>query len=283
MAPKKEQWDKDAYGLDEAKEIWGNVAGTIDYMDLGFKAKKPDWKKLAALMKKANKPASYYMTLDGLKYTFEVHVGSKRLVLNKVDFGKLRDERKQRDILRKLSLRTKLVTKEELAKFDEQHADAEDGPEAIKINKEIDRLKNELAFMRQTAEAANYRSKTVDKALFMNKEFKAWAARKGYGAFVSFLIDVDDKRGWSSDVVAFLKLGKKTGLRESTLRALLKALKDREQPDFTEARKEVARIVNKVMLPKYNKEKMRELTDEMKAHQAKVRALEKKLVALKAA
>lgn len=283
MGQRKEQWDKAAYYLDEAKEIWGNVAGTINYMDLGFKARKPDWKKLDAAMKKANKPAKFFMTMNGLVYTFEVHVGSTKLVMNKVDIGKVRGASKQREILRKLSLRTKVVTKEDLAKFDREHADPEDGEAAVEIGEQVTRLQNEIDLLRQTARAANYRRKEITKGLFMNKEFKAWAKKKGYSGFVDFLIDVDDDKGFTPAVVAFLETGKRTGMRTKTLEALKDALERGEKPDFEQARKEVAHVVNKAMLPKYNKEKLGEIAEEIKKREAAIKKLERRLEALKAA
>ncbi len=282
MATRIEQWDKAAYHETEAKEIWGNIASTIDFMKLGFRARKPDWKKLVAAMDKDRKPAKFFMKMDGLVYTFEVHVGSTKLVLNKVDIGKTGTVAEQRETLRRLSLRTEIVTKADLADFDRVHADPEDAAATIALQKEIDEHKNAIDLLRQTAQAANFRKKTVDQALFMNKDFREWAKTKGYGAFTDFLVDVDAERGWTNGILAFLGLGKRTGLKPATLLALLEASREGTKPDFAAARAEVARIVNTAMLPQYNKEGLQRIADEIKTHKAAIGALEKKVRALAA-
>jgi len=282
MGEKREQWDKDAYSLKEAKELWGNVAGTVDYMDLGIKAKKPDWSKVDALMRKSGKPAKYFMTLNGLVYTFEVHVASTKIVLNKLDIAKSGGPDQQRELLRRLSLRTKLVSKSDLTEFDKKNVDPKDQQEAVKLHARLDELKNEIDWQKQLAKAGNYRNKTVDVALFMNKEFTTWAKKKGYSGFTDFLMGVDDKRGWTSEMQTFVKSGK-TGMSAKTLAPLLKALQDGTTPDFTQARKEVAHVLNSRMLPIYNKEGLRAIAEKIKALQGQVKEVERKLKSLKAA
>ncbi len=283
MSARKEKWDKPAYDLEEAKENCFNVSGTINYMDLGFKAKKPDWKKLEKLMKKVGKPAQYYMTMTGLVWTFEVHVGTTKMVINRFDVGKLRKVSEQRDFLRKLSDRTKVVTKDDLVKFDKENADPEDSKEAVSINEEIDKLRNAADSLRGTAQDQNYRKKTIDKALWSQKEFLAWCKKKGYLPFAEFIMEVDADRGWSSKVTNFLKLGRKTGLKDRTLADLLMARNSGDDPDWDQARKEVAGVLNRAILPKYNKEKMSELAKKIKEYEAKAKKLERQLKSLKAA
>ena len=283
MGIKSEQWDKAAYDLDEAKENWLNVSGTLNYMDLGIKAKKPDWKKLQAAMTKTRKPAKYFMTMDGLKFTFEVRVATTKFVLNRLDISKVRGVAKQREILRRLEDRTKIVTKADLVRFDKATSDPEDSKAVVGVNEELDKLRGEIDWLKQTAKAGNYRNKTIDKGLYMNKEFRSWAKKKGYGGFTDFLIDVDAKAGWTNRVSAFLDLGRRTGLRPETLAELLEARDSGARADFSEARKQVAEVVNRAMLPKYNQEGLRRIAQEIKKREAKAKELERKLRSLRAA
>ena len=283
MGTRKEQWDRAAYDLDEAKEYWSNVAGTLRHMELGFKPKKPDWKKVQKLLQKAKKPGKYFLVMTELVLTFELHVGGAKLILDRFDVAKVKGTQNQRDVLRKLQMRTKVVTKDDLVRFDKENADPEDGAEAVSINEQLDALGNEIDWLKQTAKAGNFRSKDAVTGLFMNKEFRAWAKKKRFSVFTEFLVDAQSDRGWTKNTLALVQLGKRSGLKSGTLGALEAARDAGERPDFTAAEREVGRIVNTVLLPKYNKEGLSDLVGKIKKKEAERKTLLRKLRALKAA
>src|SRR6478609_9021158 len=108
------------YSVDQMDRAFGDTAGQLAAMHLGFTPKKPDKSKVKALMEGKKDPAKFYLVLDGLKLTFEVRVGAAKIVLNTLDLAGIKDLGKRRELLFQLSMRAQeLVSKNDLNKFDE--------------------------------------------------------------------------------------------------------------------------------------------------------------------
>lgn len=283
MAAKDEQLEY-FYGVEQMDRAFSDTIGRIAAMRLGFTPKKPDRAKVKAMLEKAKKPtgpaqARFFLSLDGLKLSFELRIGPAKLVLNILDLGNVRDMDKRRHLLWQLSQRTHLVTETDLAEFDKTQADPEDQKEAVELNKQIDDLKNGIDNMCIMRDGPNYKKKEYSG---WDSEFRDWAEAKNFGRFTGFLEDVDAGRTSTNRISALLADPKSSGIRPATRAEIDAAITKGEKPDFTKARKEVAQVVNAHMLPRYNKEKLAELDRKIKESIQKAEELKKKVKALKA-
>jgi hypothetical protein len=74
---------------------------------------------------------------------------------------------------------------------------------------------------------------------------------------------------------------KTSHIQQKTLDAIKAAQDKGATPDYTQARKEViANVINRILLPTYNKERVTEITKEINDKTTKLAALKKKLGAL---
>src|SRR2546421_12503282 len=101
------------FSIEQMDRAFGDTAGQLAAMHLGFSPKKPDKSKAKDLLEKGKKePGKFFLVLDGLKLTFELRVGnSGKIVLNTLDLAGVKDLGKRREFLVQLSMRAQeLVT-----------------------------------------------------------------------------------------------------------------------------------------------------------------------------
>jgi hypothetical protein len=284
MAAKDEELE---YFYDAEKNLdraFSDTVGRIAAMKLGFAPKKPDRAKVKALLEKHKRPTgpakgSFFLSLNGLKLTFEVRVASSKIVLNTLDLEAVKDMAKRRNLLWQLSERTHLVTEADLAAFDKENADPEDSGPAVQLNQKIDKLKRANDNMQSMLDAPNYKKKEYSE---WDSEFRAWAEAKNYDRFTAFVNDVANGRGLSDKGRALLEHPESSGIKPATLKEIQAARDKGETPDFTKARKEVVEKINKFMLPTYNQEKIANFKSQIKANNEEIAKLTKQLKTLKA-
>jgi len=174
-----------------------------------------------------------------------------------------------------------LVTKDDLKKFDEEHTEPENPAvqkASVELGSEIDELENQLDNLKIMQTSANY--KLTNYSPYDN-EFKEWVNKKNLGRFVAFVDDAENGRGLGAEGAKLLADPASSGIQPKTLAAINAARDKGEAPDFTQARKEViAKIINGLLLPRYNKERVADITKEINAITAKLLPLKKKLQAL---
>ena len=270
------------YSVDQMDRAFGDTAGQLAAMHLGFTPKKPDKSKVKGLMEGKKDPAKFYLVLDGLKLTFEVRVGAAKIVLNTLDLAGIKDLGKRRELLFQLSMRAQeLVSKNDLNKFDEEHTEPENPTvqkAAVELGNEIDELDNQLDNLKIMQNAANY--KHTDYSEY-DTEFKQWVTKKGFGRFVAFVEDAQNGRGLGADASKLLDDPKTSGIQAKTFEAIKAARDKGDKVDFTQARKEViTNVINRLLLPRYNKERVGDIAKEISDKTTKVTALKKKLAAL---
>jgi hypothetical protein len=271
------------YGVTKLDRAFGDAAGQIAAMHLGLSPKKPDKAKVQAMFDKDTKnPAKFFLVLEGLKLTFEVRVGSAKIVLNTVDLGAVKDIGKRRDLLVQLNMRAEeLVSKDDLKAFDKEHAGAETPAAqkaAVEFGEEIDKLENELDNLKIMRDAPNY--KKTDYSPYDNG-FRQWVEDHRYGRYTAFLDESESSTGLGSEGAQLLADPKSSGIQPKTLVAIEAAHAKGEKPDYTQARKEViANVINRLLLPRYNKEMMDELIKQINERATRLASLKKKLQAL---
>jgi hypothetical protein len=95
------------------------------------------------------------------------------------------------------------------------------------------------------------------------------------------LDESESSTGLGSEGAKLLADPKTSGIQPKTLEAIEAARTKGEKPDYTQARKEViAKVINRLLLPRYNKEKLDELNKQINERTAKQATLKKKLQAL---
>lgn len=265
------------YGIERFDSEFDDALGQLNAIKLGMKPKRPDKARLKAALEKSKKKGEFVLSRDGDEIEFLVRIGSERFVLAKLDLGAVRDTTKRRDLLFQLEQRTDLVTKDELKAFDEKHADVEDRPEAVELNKRIDALKQEIDNRQSMLGAANYKGKEYNE---WSSEFKEWIKKKGHQRYTAFVDDVKNNR-LGGDAAKLLADPKTSGIKPATLKAIVDARARGETPDFTQARKEVLVVVN-ALLQQFNKEKIAEHQGRIKTAATEIAALQKQLKVMKA-
>jgi hypothetical protein len=271
------------YGIGQMERAFGDAAGQIAAMHLGISPRTPDKGKVQVMLEKGNKnPAKFFLVLEGLKLTFEVRVGAAKIVLNTLDLASVKDIGKRRELLVQLNMRASdLVSKDDLKKFDTDHTESASPTmqkASVELGEEIDELENQVDNLKIMQTAENYKRTNYNS---WDKEFKEWVEKKGYGRYTSFLDEAESGTGLGNEGAKLLADPNSSGIQPKTLAAIKAAHEKGEIPDYTQARKEViANIINKLLLPRYNKERVAEITKEVNERAAKLAALKKKLQAL---
>jgi hypothetical protein len=269
--------------INQMDRAFSDSAGQIAAMHLGISPKKPDKSKVQAMLEKdKNNPGKFFLVLDGLKLTFEVRVGAAKIVLNTLDLAGVRDLGKRRELLVQLNMRASdLVSKEDMKKFDTEHTEATSPSAqkaAVEFGEEVDKLENELDNLKSMRDAPNYKKKDYSP---YDSEFKKWVEDKNFGRFTAFLDESESSTGLGSEGAKLLAEPKTSGIQPKTLAAIEAAHAKDEKPDYTQARKEViANVINRLLLPRYNKEKLDELNKQINERTTKLASLKKKLQAL---
>jgi len=270
--------------INQMERAFGDSVGEIAAMHLGLSPKKPDKGKVQAMLDKDKKnPGKFYLVLDGLKLTFEVRVGTtQKIVLNTLDLAAVKDIGKRRELLVQLNMRaSELVSKDDLKKFDTEHTDSASPAvrkASVELGEEIDKLENELDNLKIMQTAQNYKNTDYNP---WDKEFNEWVEKKGFGRFTAFVDDVENGHGISAQGRKLLDDAATSGIQAKTLEAIKAAEVKGDAADFKQARKEViANVINKLLLPRYNKERVTEITKEVNETATKLAGLKKKLGAL---
>jgi len=269
--------------INQMDRAFSDSTGQIAAMHLGISPKKPDKSKVQAMLEKdKNNPGKFFLVLDGTKLTVEVRVGAAKIILNTLDLGGVKDIGKRRELLTQLNMRASdLVSKDDLKKFDTEHTEATSPAAqkaAVEFGEEIDKLENELDNLKITRGAPNYKKKEYSE---WDSEFKKWVEDRNFGRFTAFVDEAERSIGLGAEGAKLLADPKTSGIQPKTLAAIEAANAKGEKPDYTQARKEViANVINKLLLPRYNKEKMDDLTKQINERTTKLASLKKKLLAL---
>lgn len=271
------------YSVSQMDRAFGDSVGQVAAMHLGISPKKPDKAKVQSMLEKdKNNPAKFYLVLDGLKLTFEVRVGPAKIVLNTLDLNGVKDIAKRRELLVQLNMRaSELVSKDDLKKFDAEHTDSASPAvqkASAEMGEEITKLENELDNLQIMRDAPNYKKKDYSE---WDKDFNEWVEQKGFGRFTAFVDDVENGHGLGNEAQKLLADIKTSGIQAKT-QADIKAAQDQgKAPDYTQARKDViTNVINKLLLPRYNKEKLDDLNKQINERTTKLAGLKKKLQAL---
>lgn len=124
---------------------------------------KPDFAKIIAVMTKAKKPMDFIASFDGQWVVIGSRVGSAVDELSSIDVSDGKDVAKWRAAMLRLKAGSKLVSDEDLKKFDKDHPD----PEKIKLlNEKLSKVDGELKKLQSDLKAKNDERNLIVNALF---------------------------------------------------------------------------------------------------------------------
>ncbi len=214
----------------------------------------PDLKKLGDVMAKAKKPAEFYLTLDGDKFSLELRVGAYKDVISQVYLAAEKDNDKRRVILENLVAHTSLYSKTELEQFNKTHLtkDQVDFSRAMvsEYQSKVDNLKKIVQAL------ANPTYEHLDPVIA--KDFHDWTKAHSTLHYVTFLEDLDANIDPKAVFEKYIKDGADypVNLGPQISGEIEKALKANQKPDFSLARKRVLTVVNSALLSKFKREKL---------------------------
>lgn len=265
------------YGIENFDSEFGDAQGQLTAIKLGMKPKRPDKSKLKTLLEKTKAKGEFLLSRDGDEITFLIRIGTNRIELASLNLAAVKDVTKRRDLMFQMNIRTRLFSDADLKAFDEKHADTEDRPEAVAMNKRIDELKNAVD-THKIMLSSNYKGKEYNE---YSSEFAEWIKKKGHQRYTAFVDDVKAGRGLGGQSAKLFDDPKTSGIRPATL-AAIKAAQDKGEPaDYKQARKEVMLVVTG-LLAQYNKEKIAEYEGKIKTADAEIASLQKQLKVMKA-
>ena len=251
------------------------------WLGLKITLRQPDENELGKLMDKTKKPAEFFYTVDGSKFTVDVRVGSKVTVLGTADLNSSKDNPKGRETLVKLQAND-LVSKAELEAWDKAHPD----PKVIDgIKSEISRLEMDMRSDAADRGSINKFSSYDDGGRAAGYDVSAllveWTKdkHKSWTHYMTFLDDVDKKGDPKAIFDTFMKDGAKLpiNLPAKLLDPIEHAIANGTAPDFKAARALILKLVNTKFIPPFKKERV-ELYDKLlKENAVKLKALKKQL------
>ena len=251
------------------------------WLGLKITLRQPDEDELGKLMDKTKKPAEFFYTVDGSKFTVDVRVGSKVTVLGTADLNSSKDNPKGRETLVKLQAND-LVSKAELEAWDKAHPD----PKVIDgIKSEISRLEMDMRSDAADRGSINKFSSYDDGGRAAGYDVSAllveWTKdkHKSWTHYMTFLDDVDKKGDPKAIFDTYMKDGAKLpiNLPAKLLDPIEHAIANGTAPDFKAARALILKLVNTKFIPPFKKERV-ELYDKLlKENAVKLKALKKQL------
>jgi len=282
MSPKSKQQQK-AQKPDRIAVHFDLVRADVSgWLGLKITLKAPDEKKVGGLMEKAKKPAEFFYTVDGSKFTVDVRVGSTKTVLGTGDLNSTKDNPKGREAWVKLYENYDLVTKAELDAWDKAHPD----PKVLEgIKSDIRRLKMDIggdaADHRAIKKFASYDGGERAAGYDVSALLRDWTKEKhaSWTHYMTFLDDVDAKKDAKTIFDTYMKDGASypINLPKKLLDPIEHALANGSAPDFKPARALILKLVNTKFIPPFKKERLGLYVKLLEENAGKLKALEKKL------
>ncbi len=268
----KEEVINKATAPDRLELIWQLTAKSLDWLE--FKPKKPDLKDLGAQMEKAKKPAEFVLTWDGKKLALIARVGSSVTALGSQNVAAEKDPAKKYASLKNISDHTLMLPASELPPDPAAVGDLR--AKVKQLKEEIERWEGERKKLPRKYDQLDQGQQEIGLG--------HWAKKKGFDRFPRFLMAVDWGRDAKYIVEEFVKHGAPSPvgpkLKATTRDAILETHAAGQKPDFTQARKEIATLVDSFMMPPYVKanqagidEHVKRLKAELKAEAGKLKQL----------
>jgi|SRR6185369_5729166 len=225
-----------------------------DTLNITLPKPTADLTKLGAEMAKTKKPAEFYITLDGEKFSLEIRAGTFKQIVAQVNLAAQKDNDKEFEILRGLVSSTKIFTQAELDAWNNKHLTSAQASfyhaMVVEYEGKVDNLK------KVTKALASPAFETLDPSV--SKDFREWAQAHSTLHYLTFIDDIDSK---ADPKAIFDKYVKKdatfpVNLGDPLTKEIEKAITANQAPDFTAVRAKTLKAINTVILPKFKKEKL---------------------------
>jgi len=246
----------------------GFVKRLKDFGLAGLKITEPDFAKLEASMKKTNKPVVFTIRFENDKFIAETSNAGTVLTVAAIDLAKEGDRTKRRALLQAINDHSSLASSADLAAFDQKFPDPQKVAEA---KAEVARLEQEI---KRDEEWKGKRPKSVKTMLDSEREvsFQNWAKGKTYEKFLNFVVRVENGGAPKDIAEEFIKTGapKAIKLRDATQKAVEDALQKNQALRLAQALTEAIAVVDARMLPTYNGEILKAITDRLTENKKKL-------------
>ena len=258
--------------------LQGFVARLKAFGLAGLKITEPDLAKLEAAMKKTGKPVVFTIRFENDKFVADVSNAGTVLTVAAIDLAKEGDRTKRRALLQAINDHSTLASPADLTAFDQKFPDPKKVADA---KAEVLRLAQEI---KRDEDWQCKRPKSVKTMLDSEREvaFQNWARGKTYEKFLNFVVRVENG-GVPKDIAEeFIKPGtpKAIKLRDATQRAVEDALQKNQAPRLAPALLEAVAVVDARMLPAYNAEILKAITDRLADDRKKLAAAKAKYKAV---
>ena len=246
--------------------------------------KEPDPGKLEPLMTKSKKPAEFWFTREGNKFTVDVRVGTNKTVLGTFDISSEKDRAKQKAIWEALYAND-LASKKDLEDFDKAHPD----PKAVEelddqIHQAEMELNGDVAGCNAVAKFADYDRDEVPGSFNPSSMLRIWVQEKhqSWAHYLTFIEDVDKPEDPKKIFETYMKEGadKPINLPKGVQEPIEHAIANGEKPNFAAARKLILGVVNQKFLPEFKKERLAMYHKVLKEEKEALDALKKKRAAM---
>jgi hypothetical protein len=234
----------------------------IDDLGVSMNLRPPDEKQFGELIAKARK-VQYVATLEGTLLQVWLRGGkAKPLLVGSKDLDSVRDNAKARGILQKLADTTKLITPQQIYKWQETHYDEQ---ELAFFRGTISEMESEQRKLKARHDAlAGYKFDNKDSET-LRKELHTFTAKHSWEHYLNFVEDIDKATADQTIYDTYVNSGAKFPVNlDGAIKAPIdKAIKT-SKVDWGPARKLVVKLIDAKFIPEMRKDELASAAKELK-------------------
>ena len=234
----------------------------IDGLGVSMNLKPPDEKQFGELIAKAKK-VQYVATLEGTLLQVWLRGGKvKPMLVGSKDLDSVRDNAKARDILQKLADTTKLVTAQQIYKWQETHLDEQ---QISFFRGTISEMEADQAKLKaRHAALSNYKFDNKDSES-LRKELHTFTAKHSWEHYLNFVEDIHKAKADQAIYDTYVKSGASFPVNlDSAIKAPIDKAITTSKVDWGPARRVVVKMIDTKFIPEMRKDELASAAKELK-------------------